>query len=123
MSKQAYLISGYCKHTCSECGVTYTDDEYYKYYCLDKIMWFHINCKKCGTELHESPKRCYWDEWYPELGCGCGDSEVKDGIRYCTRQMTVRKRELQSWGCYYSCECYKPKPKADDFVQLSFFKE
>lgn len=39
------------------------------------------------------------------------------------RQMTVRKRELQSWGRYYSCECYKPKPKVDDFVQLSFFKE
>lgn len=120
--KQAYLISGYCEHTCSECGVKYSDTEYFNYYSIDKIMKYHINCKKCGAELHEEPKRCYWDEWY-KIGCGCGDSTVIDDVRYCTRQMMVRKKELQSWGCYYSCECMKPKPKEDDFTQLTFFTE
>lgn len=121
MSKQAYLISGYCKHTCSECGVTYTDDEYYKYYSLDKIVQYHINCKKCGAEFHEEPKRCYHEEHYPGEWNACGEQLHIGGVCYCQRQITARKKELQSWGCYYSCECYKLPKKPDEFTQLSFF--
>jgi hypothetical protein len=123
VSKQAYLISGYCEHTCSECGVKYTDNEYFRYYTLAKIMQWHINCKNCGAVFHEEPKRCYWDEHYPEIDNGCGECITLDGIPYCARQLTARKRELQSWGCYYSCECYKPLKKPDKFTQLSFFEE
>ena len=123
MSKQAYLISGYCEHTCSECGVKYTDNEYFKYYSLDKIMQYHINCKKCGAVFHEEPKRCYWDEWYSKPSCGCSERAKIDGVYYCTRQLTARKRELQSWGCYYSCECYKPPKKEPEYIQLRLWEE
>lgn len=118
---QAYLVSNYGYHTCSECGVRYNDNEYYSYYCLDKIMRWHINCKNCGAVFHEEPKRCYWDEHYPDCSCGCSERTEINGVQYCSRQLTARKRELQSWGAYYTCECYKPPKKAEEFTQLSFF--
>lgn len=59
MSKEAYLISHYGYHTCSECGVKYSEREYWSYYCLDKIIKWHINCKKCGAIFHEEPKENY----------------------------------------------------------------
>lgn len=118
--KQAYLVSHYGYHTCSECGVRYNDNEYYEFYCLDKIMRLpHINCKKCGAELAEKPKRCYWNEHNPDLSCACGESTLIDGLLYCSRQLTARREELRSWGAYYSCPCYKPPQ--EEFLQLSFF--
>ena len=118
--KQAYLVSHYCYHTCSECGVQYNDNEYYQYYSLDKIMRLsHINCKKCGAELAETPKRCYWNEHYPGKSNACGEQTTINGVVYCSRQMTERREELRSWGAYYSCECYKPPQ--EEFLQLSFF--
>ena len=55
MSKQAYLISHYRYHTCSECGVRYSEREYWSYYCLDKIIKWHLNCKNCGAIFTETP--------------------------------------------------------------------
>lgn len=123
MSKQAYLISGYCEHTCSECGVKYTEDEYFKYYSLDKIVQYHINCKKCGAEFHEEPKQCYYEEHHPGKWNACGEQLHIGDICYCQRQITARKRELQSWGCYYSCEYYKPPKKEPEYIQLRLWEE
>lgn len=121
---QAYLRAGYCEHWCSECGVRYTDKEYYNYYTTAKLMQYHINCKKCGAVFSEQPKRCYYLELYKKDWCPCGESiRLDDGLLYCGRQMAGRKKELQSWGCYYSCEAYKPPKQEPDFWQLSFFEE
>lgn len=117
--KQAYLVSHYCYHTCSECGVRYSDKEYYEYYSLDHIMRYHINCKKCGAVFSEQPKRCYWEENNPGRSCACGESTLINGVRYCSRQLTARREELRSWGAYYSCPDYKPPQ--EEFLQLSFF--
>ncbi len=117
--KHPYLVSHYCYHTCSVCGVRYSDKEYYNYYNLDKIMRYHINCKKCGAVFTEQPKHCYWNEHYPNQSNGCGEQTIIDGITYCSRQLTARREELRSWGAYYSCDCYKPPQ--DEFKQLSFF--
>lgn len=121
MSKQAYLISGYCEHTCSECGVKYTDTEYFNYYSLKKIMRYHINCKKCGAEFHEQPKRCYYSAYYPDSCNACSEQVKIEGVEYCEQQLTARKSELQSWGAYYPCPYYKPKIAIDEYKQLSFF--
>ena len=118
--KQAYLVSHYCYHTCSECGVRYSDKEYWDYYCLDKIMRWHINCKNCGALYHEEPKRCYWAEHYPDTSNACGEAVEIDGAIYCTQQLTARKEELRSWGSYYPCECYNPP---EEYKQLSLFEE
>ena len=117
---QAYLIAGYGEHKCSECGVRYTEKEYYSYYTIAKLMKYHINCKKCGAVFSEQPKRCYYEELHNTDWCPCGESiRLEDGLLYCSKQMTVRKEELKAWGCYYPCESYnKPEEK-----QLSFFEE
>lgn len=119
---QAYLIPEYPDtFRCSECGVKYTHDEYWNYYRLDKILRYHINCKKCGAVYSEEPKRCYWNETYPGSCNACGDHTTIDGVDICTRQTTHRKKELQSWGCYYSCEAMKA-PK-EEYEQLLLFEE
>ena len=120
---QAYLIAGYGEHTCSVCGVKYTEKEYFTYYTTSKLMKYHINCKKCGAVFSETPKRCYYLERYNKDWCPCGESIEMDGILYCGRQMTGRKKELQAWGAYYPCEAYKPPKKEPDYKQLSFFEE
>ena len=122
MSKQAYLVAHYCYHTCSECGVRYSDKEYYNYYCIDKIIRWNINCKKCGAVFSEKPKRCYHSEHNPGKHNACSEEVIIDGVGYCTRQLKVRREELRSWGAYYSCDYYKPPKKADEFTQLSFFE-
>jgi hypothetical protein len=119
--KQAYLVSHYGYHTCSECGVKYTEKEYWDYYCLDKIMRLHINCKKCGAEFHEEPKRCHWSEHYPDQSNACGEAITMDGVVYCTQQLRARREELRSWGAYYPCPCYKAPKEQEEFLQLSFF--
>ena len=118
--KQAYLVSNYCFHTCSECGVRYSDKEYYDYYCIDKIIHNHINCKKCGAVFSEKPKRCYYIEHEGKNNNGCGEQILMDGEYYCARQLTVRREELRQWGYYYSCKYYNPP---DDYRQLSLFGE
>lgn len=109
--KQPYLVSHYGYYTCSECGVKYSEEEYFKYYSLDKIMRYHINCKKCGAVLHEEPKRCYWSEHHPNSQNACGDCKCIDGIPYCTRQLRAYRERLKSWGSYYKCECFE-KPES-----------
>lgn len=118
--KHPYLIPEYPDtFRCSECGVKYTHDEYWKYYRLDKILQYHINCKKCGAVFSEEPKRCYFEEHHPGGSNGCGDHTKLKGVDVCTRQTTHRREELRSWGCYYSCPYYNP-PEAK---QLSLFEE
>lgn len=118
--KQAYLISRYLYHECSECGVRYTDEEYHKYYSLRNIMQYNINCKKCGAVFYEKPKRCYWNERHPESECACSERVEINGGYYCTRRLRARREELVSWGCYYTCECFEP-PETSDYKQLSLF--
>ena len=117
-----YLIPEYPDmFRCSECGVKYTYDEYWKYYRLDKILQYHINCKKCGAVFSEEPKRCYFEEVFPGYTNGCSDCTTINGVKVCTRQTTHRKKELQSWGCYYSCEAMKPPMKEPEWEQLTLF--
>ena len=113
--KQPYLVSNYGYYTCSECGVKYSEEEYFNYYSLDKIMRYHINCKKCGAVLHEEPKRCYWSEHHPNSQNACGDCKCIDGIPYCTRQLRAYRERLKSWGSYYKCECFdKPESGSEN---------
>ena len=120
--KQPYLVSKYGYHACSECGVRYSEEEYHNYYCIDKIVRYHINCKKCGAVFSEKPKRCYYEENNGKTGCPCGDSfRMEDGLMYCSRQLAVRREELRSWGCYYGCDDYKLINTG--YKQLSFFEE
>jgi hypothetical protein len=118
--KQAYLKSGYCYHECSECGVRYTDKEYYSYYSIEKIMRWNINCKKCGAVFTEKPKRCFWKERYGDRHNACSECVEIDGLDYCTRRLRVRREELISWGFYYTCECFNA-PETKEYEQLTLF--
>lgn len=114
---QPYLVSHYGYYTCSECGVRYSEEEYFNYYSLDKIMQYHINCKKCGAVFHEEPKRCYWSEHYPTSQNACGDCKHINGIPYCTRQLKAYREQLKSWGSYYKCEAFN-KPEGGNMTQF-----
>ena len=63
-----------------------------------------------------------YEENNGKTGCPCGDSfRMEDGLMYCSRQLTVRREELRSWGCYYGCDDYKLINTG--YKQLSFFEE
>lgn len=121
--EKGYLITRYGYYECSECGAKYTKEEYFKYYSLDKIVKWYINCKMCGAQFHEDPKLCYWEEHHPSESCACSERMEIDGKYYCSQQLTHRKQELRSWGSYYKCECYEPIKKDPEYTQLSFFDE
>ena len=117
--KQAYLKSGYCEYFCSECGVRYSDREYYEGgYTLDNILTKTVKCKKCGALFSEKPKRCYYSDYNSTNDNACGECINLNGVDICTQQTAHRTKELQSWGCYYPCKYYNPK----EAEQLTFWE-
>lgn len=107
MKKQPYWVHGYGTVKCSECG-----------YVTDTILKTDL-CPACNADMREPLKRCYFLENNPESDWNpCGESTVKDGVMYCTRQTRERMEELKKWGFYYKCSDYHLK---DDEIQLTLF--
>lgn len=115
--KPPYWIHGYGKLICSECGYIVDEDaglERYLFYFKNKDV-----CPQCGADMREPLKRCYYQDYALTSFNPCGDARYIDNIPYCDRQTRERTQELISWGCYYTCEGYKPKQPENE--QLTFF--